>query len=398
DTVARLGGDEFAALICGDVEQNQLVEIAERLLEQLRRPYRVSGAEVTVAASIGVAFASAGTTPGELLRNADLAMYRAKSKGKNRVEVYAPQMRADVLRRTVLDRRLRAALRDGEFALLHQPVVELGKSGGPPRIVALEASVRWRSARGALLTPAEFLRSPETGERAAELGAWAAARAIEEASRRGLEASVKLPVTVRLAADALRRADFAERVGSALDATGLPPGRLVLELVGSGSPADLVAITGAVEALHRAGVGIGLGGLWAGPSAGGAAGTAGGAAGLEALYRWPLSQLRLDAGLVRRVADPALGGREAARLPTLTAAVLQLAHGLGLLVVADGVTRPEQAAALREFGCDRAQGLLFGAPQTEDELRTAVAQASRVPAPRAALLPPLRPGTPPAHR
>lgn len=165
DTAARLGGDEFAALILGDggrdhaAREYQVHEIADRLRLTLSQPYRIEGSEVRVAASIGVAFAEPGITPTDLMRNADLAMYRAKAGGKDRVELYAPQMQADVVRRTELAARLRTALHDGEFALLHQPVVSLTTG----RITAVAAQARWRSAQGILFTPAEFLRVQETG-------------------------------------------------------------------------------------------------------------------------------------------------------------------------------------------------------------------------------------------
>src|SRR5882757_8956465 len=163
DTAARLGGDEFAALITGSgaghaVRERQIREIADRLRTALSAPYQVDGGEVRVGASIGIAFAGPGATPSEVMRNADLAMYRAKQAGKGRVEMYVPQMQADVVRRTELAGRLHRALHDGEFTLLHQPVVEL--SGG--RIAAVEALARWRSAQGGLVTPAEFLRADES--------------------------------------------------------------------------------------------------------------------------------------------------------------------------------------------------------------------------------------------
>ncbi|MEU5250049.1 diguanylate cyclase, partial [Streptomyces asoensis] len=163
DTASRLGGDEFAALIVGDgtrdraARERHIGELADRLRLTLSQPYLIDGNEVRVAASIGVAFAEPGLGAGELLRNADLAMYRAKAGGKGRVELYKPQMQQDVVRKAELATRLRAALHDGEFALLHQPVVRLEDG----RISSVAAQARWRSSQGVLFTPAEFLRVAE---------------------------------------------------------------------------------------------------------------------------------------------------------------------------------------------------------------------------------------------
>ncbi|CAM5726374.1 Membrane associated phosphodiesterase OS=Streptomyces antimycoticus OX=68175 GN=SSPO_034760 PE=4 SV=1 [Streptomyces antimycoticus] len=215
DCAARLGGDEFAALIIGDgdgagdvgAREQRIMEIADRLRVRLSQPYRVEGGtEVRVAASIGVAFAEPGTSPGALMRNADLAMYRAKAAGKNRVELYAPQMQAEVARRAEVATRLRAALHDGEFVLLHQPVVEL-TSG---RITAVAAQARWRSAQGILFTPAEFLRVADNGRgggeaqaRTAELSRWMLEAAVEQAAQRRRDGH-PVPVCVRLPASRLR--------------------------------------------------------------------------------------------------------------------------------------------------------------------------------------------------
>ncbi|CAM5493385.1 EAL domain-containing protein [Streptomyces californicus] len=199
DTAARLGGDEFAALIVGDgtrdqgAREYQVHEIAERLRLTLSQPYRIGPNEVRVAASIGVAFAEPAISPTDLMRNADLAMYRAKAGGKDRVELYAPQMQADVVRRSELAARLRSALRDGEFALLHQPVVHLASGS----VAAVAAQARWRSAQGILFTPAEFLRVSGDDDRTAELGRWLLEEAVAQAADRA-RAGHPVAVSVRL--------------------------------------------------------------------------------------------------------------------------------------------------------------------------------------------------------
>lgn len=373
DTVARLGGDEFAALIRGEAEQQALVEIAERLLEQLSRSYPVGGVEARVAASIGIAFAEDGVDSGELLRNADLAMYRAKARGKGCVEVYAPRMRADVHRRTVLDRRLRTAMRDGDFTLLHQPVVDLADG----TVRGLRAHIRWRSRLGTLLTPAEFLRAPEATERRKELAVWAVAQVAREQGLRGAAEprAAAPPVTVALPASLVTEADVVARLAAAVHGSGVSPRHLVLEFTDTHLVTDPGTVAGPLCELRDLGVGIALGGL--------------GGDFLRALYSWPLGYLRLDDELVRRLDGPACDGSDArgrgtagygagasgegSRLVALTSGVLRIARDLGLCTVADGVNRTEQALVLRRFGCQWAQGPLFGGPMGERQLRDVLA-------------------------
>ncbi|MFI1810604.1 putative bifunctional diguanylate cyclase/phosphodiesterase [Streptomyces sp. NPDC020422] len=359
DTAARLGGDEFAALILGDGNRDraarecQVHEIADRLRVTLSQPYRVDGAnEVRVAASIGVAFAEPGISAGDLLRNADLAMYRAKAGGKDRVELYAPQMQAEVVRRTELAARLRTALHDGEFALLHQPVVDLSTG----RIAAVAAQARWRSAQGILFTPAEFLRVSDDSERIAELGRWLLEEAVEQAAERA-GIGHRTPVTIRLSARLLLdRSLPLGSVESLLTRHGLPSGSLIIELAES-DPRDprvsFEELEQRLAALRRLGVKIALDGFGSGHAA------------ITALRRLPVDILKLDRGLVEGVV-------ESARLRKITSGLLRIAGDLGMQSVADGVDVPEQVLALRSMGCTHGQGMAFSGPLDEYRLRRAL--------------------------
>ncbi|WP_170315782.1 putative bifunctional diguanylate cyclase/phosphodiesterase [Streptomyces lycii] len=371
DTAARLGGDEFAALILGDggrdhaTRQYRVHEIADRLRIALSHPYRVSGTEVRVAASIGVAFADPGITPGDLMRNADLAMYRAKAGGKNRVELYVPQMQAEVVRRAELTGRLRAALEDGEFTLLHQPVVELGSG----RLTAVAAQARWRSAQGTLFTPAEFLRvsqrgrSRDTAGRSAELGRWLLEKAVEQAAERH-RAGQTAPVLVRLPARRLLdRTMPMGTVEALLTRHRLPSGGLLLELSESDPQTPLDELELRLAALRRLGVRIALDAF------------GGGYAAINALRRLPVDVLKIDRELVDGVVD-------SVRLYKITAGLLRIAADLGLQSVADGVDRPEQVVALRAMGCTHGQGSAFSGPLDEHRLRRALARGD-YPVPRA---------------
>ncbi|MDX6315747.1 MAG: hypothetical protein QOF44_5211, partial [Streptomyces sp.] len=369
DTAARLGGDEFAALICGTStdrhkREYQVYEIADRLRAGLSEPYRIDGdgTELRVAASIGIAFAEPGVTPGELLRNADLAMYQAKQAGKGRVELYAPQMQADhqreAVRRTELAGRLRAALHDGEFTLLHQPVVDL--QGG--RITAVEAQARWRSAQGILFTPAEFLRVAEDTDRTSELSRWLLAEAVEQAALR-YGSGHPVPVAVRISAHRLMdRESPARDLESLLARHELPPGGLVLELTEQDPRISLTDLERRLGTLRRIGVRIALGGFGAGFAA------------LTALRRLPVDVVKLD----RSFTD---GVVESPRLHKITGGLIRIAGELGIRTVADGVDRPEQVVALRSMGCTHGQGMAFSGPLDEHRLRSSLTRGS-YPVPR----------------
>ncbi|PHQ49097.1 phosphodiesterase [Streptomyces cinnamoneus] len=361
DSTARFGGDEFAALIIGDgtrdpaAREYRILEVADRLRLTLSQPYLVEGGtEVRVAASIGVAFAEPDITPGTLMRNADLAMYRAKQAGKGRVELYAPQMQADVVRRTELATRLRTALHEGEFALLHQPVVELATG----RITAVSAQARWRSAQGILFTPEEFLRVAEMDRgdesaRTAELGRWTLEKAVEQAAQRA-RAGHGVPVYVRLpAARLLDRSLPPKNIEALVLRHDLPSGALVLELSGSDPRLPLDELERRLASLRRFGVRIALDGFGSGYAA------------MSALRRLPIDVLKLDRGLVDGVA-------ESARLHKITAGLLRIATDLGMDSVAEGVDEPEQARVLRTMGCTHGQGLAFAGALDEHRLRHAL--------------------------
>ncbi|MFJ2717291.1 putative bifunctional diguanylate cyclase/phosphodiesterase [Streptomyces sp. NPDC087437] len=363
DTASRLGGDEFAALIVGDgtrdrtARERHILELADRLRVTLSQPYLIDGNEVRVAASIGVAFAEQGLGAGELLRNADLAMYRAKAAGKGRVELYKPQMQQDVVRRAELATRLRNALHEGEFTLLHQPVVRLDDG----RITSVAAQARWRSSQGVHFTPAEFLRVAEDGDRTSELGRWLLEEAVAQAAERAT-AGPNVSVAVRMGARRLvDRSLPPGSVEALLTRHGLPTGALVIELSDTDPRVPLDELERRLAALRRLGVRIALDGF------GGGHGT------VTALRRLPVDVLKLDRSLVEGVV-------ESARLHKITSGLLRIAADLGLRSVADGVDLPEQVVALRAMGCTHGQGMAFSGPLDEYRLRRALT-SGRYPVP-----------------
>ena len=371
DTAARLGGDEFAALILGDCTRDhaddpeacaaerraRVREIADRLRVTLSRPYRIDGHELRVAASIGVAFAEPGISPQALVRNADLAMYRAKRGGKNRVELYTPQMQADVLHRDEPAPRVVEELPEPEFALLHQPVVDLGSG----RVSAVVARPRWCTPQGVVLAPEEFLAGADPGgataERSAELWRRVVEETLEQAAARraaGFRTPVVLQVPLRrLVGPRLGPA----AVGALLQQHRLPPGSLILELTDCDARAGLDEVAKGLAELRRLGVVIGLDGFGGGTGA------------VRALRRLPVDVLRLDRELVDGLA-------ESPRLRKITAGVLGIAADLGLTTIADGVDHAEQVAALTALGCTHGQGLIFAGPLDDARLRRVLSLGS----------------------
>jgi len=366
DTVARLGGDEFAVLLVGDLDQARAAEVAERLRRALSAPYWIGGEELTVATSIGIAFAEPGVTPAKLLRNADLAMYQAKKHGKDRVSVYTPELRTALHRRTELEQRLRIAVREGQFALVHQPVVDLVTGA----VAGLSARARWRSAQGPLLTPAESLHAAD-GERASRFARWMVEQALLQAAERRdrLPAGAgRLPVAVRLSARRLAAPGLQETVEALLLRTGLPGSALVLQIAGGPAaesrsrqpnaphmdanpvdPQQFEELVRRLTALRRLGVVLALDGL------------GGVSTPLSGLRRLPVDAVTLEPGLVG-------GITESVFLRTLAASVLRLGGDLGLTTVAEGVDRPAQAVLLRDLGCRFGQGLLYGGPLEQQPL------------------------------
>lgn len=370
DTASRLGGDEFAALFVGDgtrdrsARERHILELADRLRGTLSQPYLIDGNEVRVNASIGVAFAEPGLGAGELLRNADLAMYRAKAAGKGRVELYKPQMQQDVVRKAELATRLRAALHDGEFTLLHQPVVCLENG----RITSVSAQARWRSAQGVLFTPAEFLRVAEDSDKTTELARWVLEEAVERAAERAA-AGLTVPVAVRMSARRLLdRSMPLTSVEALLTRHGLPSGALLIELADADfRVVSLEDLERRLGALRRLGVRIALDGLGSG------------CAPITALRRLPVDVLKLDRGLVEGVV-------ESARLHKITHGLLRIAADLGMQSVAEGVDLPEQVVALRSMGCTHGQGVAFAGPLDEFRLRRALG-SGQYPVPRVPIEP-----------
>ena len=349
DTVARWGSDEFAVLVENAGNVQEVAEIAERLVAAVAaEPFQVAGQQIALTASAGVALADVDP-PGLVLRNADVAMSRAKDTGGDRVEVYAAHMHADVVRRLEIVSDLQRAVSNGELTLQYQPVVELATS----RVVGAEALVRWW--RGdQVVPPREFLGAAEESGLIVPLGEWV----LREACAQGAawrRSSEDVGVSVNLSARQLTAPAFSARVAAILTETGLPPEALTVEVNERILVEEDELIIERLAELHRLGVRMAIDDF----------GT--GYASLAYLRQLPLDIIKIDPSFVA-----GLGHDDT--LTLLTRTVVQVGRDLGLRVIAEGIEQPRQLAALREMGCGYGQGFLIarpmGAPGVEALIRT----------------------------
>jgi diguanylate cyclase (GGDEF)-like protein/PAS domain S-box-containing protein len=352
DTVARLGGDEFAVLLDGDSGDAPAARVAQRITDILQAPVPAGGQEVLTRASIGIAAAAPGTSLADLLRDADLAMYVAKAQGKDRWIDFRPEMLDGFLDDLQLERDLRQALDRDEIQVHYQPVVDLASAA----IVGAEALVRWVSPdRGR--SPAAFIPAAERSGLIVPIGRHVLRQACLDTAR-WLEAHPgrRFSVSVNLSARQLREPALVADVEAVLAETGLPPDRLVVEVTESLLLDDLDAAVDRLEVLRALGVRVSIDDFGTGYSS------------LSYLGQLPVDILKIDKSFVDGVADG--HGR------SLVPAILELSRTLGLLTIAEGVERAEQADRLVELGCGLAQGFLFSPPVPADVLRRLLEAAS----------------------
>ena len=352
DVVARFGGDEFVALLT-DCSDEVALEVAERLRASLSQPYHVAGHEVVVSASIGLARPDAEDDAEAALRNADLALYRAKESGRDRVTVYEPAMHAGVMRRMETAALLRQSLAFDAFTLAFQPVVDL-RTGS---VHAMEALLRLEGFDLGPRGVAELIETAEETGLMPALGGWVLDSAVQQlAVWRAAGCDVR--VAVNVSARQLESPDFVRLVRNTLLCHRVPPSSLVLEITESHFVRDVDASAHELERLREVGVRLALDDFGTGYSS------------LSYLPRLPIDQLKIDRELVRRVGD----ARDT--VPT----VLQLGRDLGLSVVAEGIETPAQLALLRAAGATHGQGHLF-APALDRIRATAVVRAGFIPLP-----------------
>jgi diguanylate cyclase (GGDEF)-like protein/PAS domain S-box-containing protein len=342
DTVARMGGDEFAILL-ERADDATLAAVADRVLSWPRSPIQFDGSTLSIQGSMGVA-TTRGSPLGaeELLRNADLAMYAAKSNGKGSYEVFRPSMHTDALEQERREAALHRALREGELVLHYQPVVDIASGC----ISGAEALVRWDHPDRGLMLPGEFIPLAEQSELVALIGQFALGEACRQARawQQRFPAMPDFSVAVNVAPTRqLTNLLLVDDVREALDQTGLEPASLVLEISEGALTGDVGIIIPALLALRELGVQLALDDFGEGRSS------------LGELRSLPMDKLKIDRSLVQEI----LSSKEEASIVT---AVIAMARGVGVSTVAEGVESFEQLSCLQANGCDEAQGFLLSAP------------------------------------
>jgi diguanylate cyclase (GGDEF)-like protein len=347
DTCARLGGDEFAVLLEDLASPTDWQVVANRVLDSLRAPFNLDGKEIFLRASIGAALrAGSSENADELLRNADVAMYMAKSQGKNRFEVFCPSMHSEMMRRLDLEADLRRALETGDEMVLHyQPTVVL-QTG---EIAGVEALVRWNHPTRGLVPPLDFIPIAEETGLICPLGEWVLREACRQAVQWDVESAGLLDkeppmtISVNLSARQLQHDSLVGMVRSVLAETGLEPRRLILEITETAVMNDHVTTIVRLEQLKELGVGLAIDDFGTGYSS------------LAYLRRFPIDVLKIDRSFVDGVTE---GSQKAALLRT----IVELGRTLKMTTVAEGIEEHSELHQLRSLDCELGQGFYFAKP------------------------------------
>jgi diguanylate cyclase (GGDEF)-like protein/PAS domain S-box-containing protein len=351
DTVARLGGDEFTIILAGMAHVDDAARVAQKILEVFEQPFHVAQREFHMTASLGITlYPFDDSDISHLLRNADIAMYRAKEAGRNTYQFYTAEMTAKASERLALKNDLQRAFKQHEFSLVYQPIVSFQEN----RILGVEALLRWRHPERGLITPDQFIGLTEETGLIVVLGEWVLRTACQQCVawyRRGFP---ELQMAVNLSARQFRHAHLADTVQTVLEQTGLDARRLGLELTESVLLEHDETTTSSLRTLSSVGVSLVIDDFGIGYSS------------LSYLRRFPIRTLKIDRSFTHGIpTDP--------DSTAIAASIITLAHSLGMKVIAEGVETAEQLEFLRRQGCDAYQGFRFSKPLPPDDMERLLA-------------------------
>jgi diguanylate cyclase (GGDEF)-like protein len=355
DMAARLGGDEFAVLLRDTPDMKASMRVANRLTAAMGPLFEIDGRDVNVRASVGVAAGRPGVdSAGDLLRNADVAMYSAKARGKGRVVVFEPSMHDAVMVRAQLSADLEHAISAREFVLQYQPIVEIATG----RMIGVEALVRWEHPERGRIGPDDFIRVAEESDSILEIGRWVLSQACQQIrSWQRLIGSDPFTVSVNISARQLAQPDFVDEVLTIIREAGVAPTQIVLEMTETSMLQDSAATRSKLHDLRDAGIGVSIDDFGTGYSS------------LSYLQRFPVTTLKIARDFVDVDGlDP-----EAWELAN---AIVALGRALRLSVVAEGVEQWSQLGRLRTLGCEFAQGFYFARPLDPASIEAVLAHGS----------------------
>ena len=353
DTVGRISGDEFAVVLADMARPDDAALVAQKILDALARPFDLGGNEAYISASIGIAaFPEDGDDAETLLKNADIAMYRAKESARNCYRFFTAEMNQRTVAKVQLNTDLRRAIERREFELYYQPKVDLVHA----KLQGLEALLRWNHPQRGMVSPAEFIPALEDSGLILPVGEWVIGEACAQQRRWQQEGRVAVPVAVNLSPKQFRRGDLDRVIRQTLAGAGVDAGLLELEITESSlmeDPEDAVRV---MHNLRAAGLRISIDDFGTGYSS------------RSYLTRLPLSALKIDRSFVRDAGASA----EAA---SIVRAVIDMAQNMRFTVIAEGVETEEQVAFLRKHGCNQAQGYFFGKPASAGHTGALLARA-----------------------
>jgi diguanylate cyclase (GGDEF)-like protein/PAS domain S-box-containing protein len=345
DVVARLGGDEFVVLLEQAADARQASAVGQKLISAIAQSFPLEGREYHVTASIGIStYPTDGEDGATLLKNADIAMYRAKEQGKNNVQFYAPAMNSHSVERLSLESGLRSALQREEFLLHYQPKVDIASG----RITGMEALVRWKRPESGMVSPAEFIPLAEETGLIVSIGEWVLKAACTYNHKWQRQGPAPLKVAVNLSARQFAQASLVRDVARILDVTGLRPEGLDLEITESmvmGNPEQAIQT---LRQLKSMGLSISIDDFGTGYSS------------LGYLKRFPIDHIKIDRSFIKDIPED---NDDA----TITRTIIAMAHNLRLKVIAEGVETEAQLNFLREHRCDEMQGYYFSRPLAAED-------------------------------
>ncbi|RJQ52590.1 MAG: GGDEF domain-containing response regulator [Nitrospiraceae bacterium] len=346
DTVARLGGDEFTIILSEIHHLEDAAKVAQRIFNALSLQFTLDTYELFISASIGIAiYPHDGKDVSSLLKNADAAMYHAKSEGKNNYQYYRQSMNASALERLTLENNLRKALERNEFVLHYQPQVDI-RTG---EIVGLEALTRWQQADGRIVPPGEFIPIAEETGLILPLSDWILHTACKQCKEWHAAGFPDIAVSVNISGQQFQQKNFAKTVNRVLEDTGIKPGDLFLEITESTIMHNTDMVFTTLYELSRLGLRLIIDDFGTGYSS------------LSYLKRFPIHAIKIDRSFVKEINT---SPDDAA----ISKAIISMAHSLKLKVVAEGVETKHQLAFLREQACDEIQGFLFSRPLPFEEV------------------------------